>query len=56
MLSVELLIIAAILVLQPLIGLLWALLVFRLAANYAAKRAESAVDGRIEKLEDAIKN
>lgn len=54
--AIELLVIAAILVLQPLIGLLWAYLVFRLAAEYATNRAENAVDGRIEKLEDAIKN
>lgn len=56
MVAVELLVIAAILVLQPLIFLLWAFLVFRLAANYATKRAENAVDGRIEKLEKAIQN
>ena len=55
MLSPELLIIAAILVFQPLIALLWAFLVFRLAVSYTARRAESAVDGRIEKLEKAIR-
>lgn len=56
MVTVELLAIAAILVFQPLIALLWLYLTYRLAVAYAAKRAESFVDGRIEHINDKIRN
>lgn len=55
MLSLELAAIVLILVLQPLIALLWAFLAFRLAMGYATSRAEKAVDGRIDKIEEKLR-
>lgn len=55
MLGIEIIIIGAILILQPLIAMLWAYLVFRLVAGYAAKRAEKAVDGRIDRIEEKLR-
>lgn len=55
MVAIELLAIGAILVLQPLIALLWAYLVYRLALGYATKRAEAFVDGRIDRIETKLK-
>lgn len=55
MVAIELIVIAGILIFQPLIALLWAYLVFRLTADYAANRAEEAVDGRIDRIEDKLR-
>lgn len=50
MVSVELIAIAGVLILQPLIALIWAYFVYRLAVRFLFNRAEKAVDGRIEKV------
>ena len=50
MVSIELIAIAGVLIFQPLIALIWAYLVYRLAVRYLFNRAETAVDGRIEKV------
>lgn len=55
MVAVELIAIALILIFQPLIALLWAYVVFRLTANYAASRAEEAVDGRIDRIQEKLR-
>lgn len=54
MLSLELLAIAAILIFQPLIALLWLYVAIRLTADYVVSRAEDAIDGRIEEVKDKI--
>lgn len=55
MVAIELLVIGAILFLQPLIGLLWAYLIYRLMVGYAVSRAEEAVDGRIDRINEKLR-
>lgn len=52
----DLIIIGTILVFQPLIALMWLYMVYRLAVGYAASRAENFVDGRIDRINDKIRN
>lgn len=54
MVTPELIAIAAILVFQPLIALMWVYLAYRLALGYAADRAEQFVDGRVEHIENRL--
>lgn len=56
MVAIEILIIGAILVFQPLIALLWVYLAYRLMVGFAVKRAEEAVDGRIDRINEKIRN
>lgn len=56
MVAIELLAIAAILVLQPLIALLWAYVAYRLVVGFTVSRAEEAIDGRIEHINNKIRN
>lgn len=55
MVAIELLVIGAILFLQPLIGLLWAYLIYRIAVGYTVSRAEEAVDGRIDRINEKLR-
>lgn len=47
-------VIALILILQPLILLAWVYLVYRASVNYTARRAEKAVDGRIDRAAEQL--
>lgn len=53
MLSTEILLIGGILLVQPLVGVLYLFVLYRAIAGFTAKRAEQAVDGRIEKVKQA---
>jgi len=55
MVAIELIVIAAILFLQPLIALLWAYLIYRLMVSFAINRAEQAVDGRIDRINEKLR-
>jgi phosphate/sulfate permease len=55
MVAIELLVIAAILFVQPLIALFWAYLAYRAAVAFTFKRAEKAVDGRIDRIDDKLR-
>lgn len=55
MVAIELLAIAGVLFFQPLIALMWAYMVYRLAVKFTVNRAEQAVDGRIEKIEEKLR-
>lgn len=56
MVATEILIIGLILVFQPLIALLWVYLAYRLMVGYAVGRAEEAVDGRIDRINEKLRN
>lgn len=56
MVSPELVAILVVLIFQPLIALLWAYAVYRVAVNYTVSRAEKAVDGRINHATEAVEN
>ncbi len=56
MLTFELMAIAGILIFQPLIALLWVYAAYRAAVSYTFGRAESAVDGRIEQINETIRS
>lgn len=53
MFTTDVLLIGGILLAQPLVGVLYAYMLYRLIAGHAAKRAEQAVDGRIQKAKQA---
>jgi len=56
MVSFELLAIGLILVFQPLIALAWIYIVYRLAVRFLFKRAEKAVDGRIDRIGNVLES
>jgi len=60
MVSFELLlllgVLAGILVFQPLIGLLWVYVVYKLVVRFTRKQAEEAVDGRIDRVAAHVQN
>lgn len=55
MVTPELIAIAVILIFQPLIAFLWAYLIYRATVAFTVGRIESAVDDRIDHINETIR-
>jgi hypothetical protein len=54
MVSLELLLIAVILLVQPLVALLWGLLLFRLGVSFTAERTGAWFDNRVQTVREEL--